>query len=677
MTGRTVLRWAVGALLGAPLVGAVVFLAAVMVTPLPRPDNPEMTEILDAAGKRIDTRATENRVEVPVVEMPQTLLDAIVAVEDDRFYKHRGIDPVGLARALVRNVTAGKVTQGGSTISQQLAKNLYLTHERTLTRKWREAVYTVKLEHTYSKKEILGMYLNTIYLGHGAYGVEVASQNYFGKSVRQLTLAEAAMLAGLPQAPEYYASPDNLAAARRRQHVVLDKMVEAGFVDAERAEAAKEEPIRLAALGGSANRAPYFVHYVINVELRTRYPDVHKNLYQGGYRIYTSLDLAMQQQAEAAVNQANMPYQAALVALDPQNGFIKAWVGGRKEATVKHNRVIVPRQPGSTFKPFVYAAALESRNYTVLNPQLDTKEEWFGRANPKYHVKNFGDKGSNEPRDMRAALKESLNVVTVRWMDTIKPPAVVDMARRMGITTELPTTDLSLALGTKEVTPLELVRAYAPLANGGHRVRPVAILKILDREGNLVAEERPTREPVIDAGLAFIMTDLLKGVVEPGGTAAAVASSVPGRPAAGKTGTTDLSRDAWFVGYTPQLVAGVWVGNDSRESMGNATGSTVAVPVWTAFMQGALAGTQARDWAPPGNVVQREICSVSLLLPNPTCPVKKEWFLAGTGPTTIDTHLHLDRLIPELPDFLRPRQGEEQPPQESRLFPWLRIPLFR
>ncbi|HYG58407.1 MAG TPA: PBP1A family penicillin-binding protein, partial [Symbiobacteriaceae bacterium] len=566
MKGRRALRLALGVLVGIPLIAAVVFVAAVLVTPLPRPDNPETTEILDAAGERLDTRATENRVEVPVVEMPQYLLDAAVAVEDDRFYQHRGIDPFGLARALVRNITAGRVVQGGSTITQQLAKNLYLTHERTLARKWREAVLTVKLEYTYSKKEILGLYLNTIYLGHGAYGVEVASQNYFGKSVRKLTLAEAAMLAGLAQAPEYYAN--NQAAAARRQQVVLDKMAEAGLIDRDRAEAAKEVPLQLDNPARAGGRAPHFIHYVINHELRTRFPDVYETLSRGGYRIYTTLDLQMQQQAEAAVNRARLPvseeagkpFQAALVALDPHTGYIRAWVGGKDEAKMgRIARVIEPRQPGSAFKPFVYAAALESRAHTVLSTQLDAASAWGD-----YRPENFDRTYSGEPKDMREALRRSLNVVTVRWLDTIKPPAMIDIARRMGITADLPRNDLSIALGSTEVSPLELVRAYAPLANGGFRVEPQAIVRITDRDGTVIAENRPERKPVIDPGLAYVMTDLLKDVVRPGGTADVVSGYIGARPAAGKTGTSNDAKDMWFVGYTPDLVAGVWVGDDDR-----------------------------------------------------------------------------------------------------------------
>jgi 1A family penicillin-binding protein len=649
-------RTLVATLLIGPFVAAGLFIAAVILTPLPRPENPRTTELLDANGKRITRLFAENRVEVPVVEMPQSLLNAIVAVEDERFYSHKGVDPIGTGRALLRNVAAGRVVQGGSTLTQQLAKNLYrLGTQRTLTRKLKEAVLTVKLEYTYSKTEILGMYWNTIYLGRGAYGAEVAAQTYFGKSVRDVTLSEAALLAALPQAPEYY--PYHEADWRTRQDVVLSKMAQQGYISVAQAEAARRAPFRLVAMagagGGGAPESPYYMDLIMR-QLREKYPQVAENLKGGGYRITTSLDIGMQQQAENAVRtelrtdpDGHKP-QVALVAVDPTTGYVKALVGGAGN-TVDRNRAVEPQQPGSAFKPFVYATALESRKYTALSTQMDAPAEFPGaRAGETWRPQNANGKYSNAPATMREALRRSLNVVTAQWMNTLKPGPVIDLARRMGVASPL-ASNLTIGLGTSEVTPLELTAAYAPFANGGTAVKPLLVLRIEDQAGNVIAEERPQRSTAIPPGVAFIVTDMLKGVLGPGGTAGGVAGYLGGRPAAGKTGTTDEGRDAWFVGYTPDLVAGVWVGDDDNRPS-RREGGSAAAPVWARFMSGALAGRAPRDWATPADVAQVDVCGLTGLLPNATCPLEREWFLTGTAPTAADPTVHTPQLLtPAIP----------------------------
>jgi 1A family penicillin-binding protein len=620
---------------------------AVVLTPLPAPRMPEATEILDTSGARVANLFTENRVEVAVTDMPDYLLNAVVAVEDDRFYSHKGIDPLGMARALVRNIEARQVVQGGSTLTQQLAKNMYLSPERTLTRKFWEAVLTLKLERSYSKKEILGMYWNTIYLGQGTYGAEVAAQTYFAKPVKQLSLAEAALLAGLPRSPEYYAPTKNPTAAVQRRNLVLDKMVDSHFVTAADAAVAKAEPLRLSSAPGQTARiqeeAPYFVDMLMK-ELQEKYPDVARNLYKGGYDIHTTLDLNMQRAANRAVADSAPPVegttdtgaqpQVALVAIDPSNGYVKAAVGGR-EPKVTLNRVLEPQQPGSAFKPFVYAAALLTRKFTATSTQMDAPAEFPGAAAGRpWRPQNSGNKYSYAPASMRTALRRSLNVVTAQWINTIKPPAVIDLAKRMGVASPL-AEDLTIGLGSSAVTPLELTRAYAPLANGGYAVKPLTILRIVDRQGNVIGEERPRRDKALDPGVAFIMTDLLKSVVGPGGTASTVAGYMGGRPVAGKTGTSDESRDAWFVGYTPDLVAGVWVGGDDNRPSWREGGSAAA-PIWARFVSLALAGTKVRDWAPPAGVTALDVCAATGRLPNATCPTVREWFLAGTEPTEVE-----------------------------------------
>ncbi|HEY3365459.1 MAG TPA: PBP1A family penicillin-binding protein [Symbiobacteriaceae bacterium] len=653
MWRETRVRAILAVLVAVPLLLVGAFVIAVLVTPLPAPSTAEATEVLDAAGRPITRLYTQNRRILPAGEMPQYLLDAIVAVEDDRFYAHRGIDLIGIGRALVRDLRAGKVVEGGSTLTQQLARNMYLTQERTVARKLREAVLTVKLEAAYSKQEILVMYWNTIYLGEGTYGAEVAAETYFGKSARNVTLAEAALLAGLPRSPEYYSPLKNLDAAAQRRNLVLQKMAGQGFITAPQATAAAAEPVRLASAGTrAADAAPYFIDYVTK-ELQQRFPRVARDLYQGGYVVHTTLDPDLQAAADTAVGAAAPPAdarlqpQAALVAVESATGYIRAMVGGR-QPRVDRNRALEAHQPGSAFKPFVYATLLSSRSFTAASTQPDAPVEFPGvSAGAAWRPRNHGDQYSNQPAGMREALRKSLNVVTARWMDVVKPGPVISLAKRMGIESPIPS-NLTIGLGSAAVTPLELTRAYAPFANGGYAVRPLAVLRVTDRDGNRVAEQSPSRTRVLDPGVAFIVTDMLKDVLKPGGTAGQVAGYLGGRPAAGKTGTSDQSVDAWFVGYTPELVTGVWVGTDER-SPSYREGGTSAAPIFGQFVSNGLRRVPFRDWSPPANVLAAEICAPSGLLPNASCPLASEWFLAGTAPTKVDPTVYADHLLPGMP----------------------------
>lgn len=337
----------------------------------------------------------------------------------------------------------------------------------------------------------------------------------------------------------------------------------------------------------------------------------------------------------------------ALVALEPGTGYIRAMIGGR-EQRAERNRALESQQPGSAFKPIVYAAALETRLYTAASTQLDRPAEFPGATSDKpWRPKNAGDYYSNRPAAMREALRRSLNVVTARWINTLKPGPVIALARRMGLAGAMPA-DLTIGLGSADVTPLDLTRAYAPLANGGYAVRSTAVLRVLDRHGTVIAAQEPRRTRAMAPGVSFIVTDLLKDVLRPGGTAANVAGYLAGRPAAGKTGTSDDARDAWFVGYTPDLVAGVWVGADDN-SASNRQGSTAAAPIWADFISHALHGRPHRDWSPPDDVARQEICSLTGLRANPSCPTEREWFLAGTVPTEVDQTVHWDQLLRPLP----------------------------
>lgn len=634
-----------GAVFLTAFVAAGLFMLAVVVTPLPEPQIARATEIYDVNDVLATKLYIENRTPVPLSEVPKDLRNAVIAIEDREFYNHFGVNPLGILRAAVRNLLAGKVVEGGSTITQQLARNLFLTQERTLKRKLQELFITFQLESRYSKNQILEMYLNQVYLGFGAYGVEAASQLYFGKHVRDLTLAESALLAGLPRAPEVYTPFRNPELARSRRNLVLDRMAELGYVSQATAAEAKSAPVALAKRR-PPTKAAYFVDYVLR-EIRARHPDLEQDIFRGGYKVYTTMDLKMQEAAERAFQENLIPGkpdahgvlqpQGALVALDPRNGYLKAMVGGRNPEKPSYNRaVIARRQPGSAFKPFLYAAVL-SNGFTAADQQICEYVSFPGAEQGKPYVpKDYTNGGRKEPyhwrpMGIREAIEISDNVVAVKWAATIGPEQIVAMARKLGIESPLEAS-LPLALGTSEVTPLEMAVAYAPFANMGWRVKPIAIRRIVDAAGRVIEENRPQTREVLDEAVAYILTDIMKGVITRG-TAANLAGMID-RPAAGKTGTTDRNADAWFIGYTPDLVAAVWVGNDSPSPLPGYGGS-LAGPIWAKFMTLALAGMEAREFPRPARVVEVAVSAVDGLLPNPTSPVVHELFIAGTEPTVI------------------------------------------
>ena len=566
------------------------------------------SQIFDSHGTLITTvHSVENRVPVPLSKVPQNLQNAFVAVEDARFYQHMGVDPRGILRAAWSNVTGGGVAEGGSTITQQLAKNALLSQERTMKRKIQEAFLALQIERQYTKHEILEMYVNHIYFGQGAYGVQTAARVYFNKNAEDLTLAECAMLAGIPKSPNYYSPLNNLKAAKERQRTVLEQMVKYGYIDASTAQSAAEAPLKLAS--GKTNNdksdktAAYFIDYVVQSLIDKYGADA---VYKEGLKVYTSLDLTMQQAAETALTHlpsyrkdANgiMQPQGALVAIDPRSGYIKAMVGGRGDD--QFNRaVMAERQPGSVFKTFTYLAAIES-GMTPATSISDTAVS-FGSWSPRNYDGRFYGNIS-----LRYALEQSRNVPTVKLANQLGADKPLYYAQQMGISTLVlqgPTNDRNLAMSlgglTKGVTPLEMASAYGVLANQGIRCEPIAIVKVVDRNGKTLEEHSPQPKTIISEKSAYIVTDMLKGVIARGtGAGAAI-----GRPAAGKTGTTDNNKDAWFVGYTPDLVAAVWMGNDTEGTLGDITGGTVPAEIWRLFMTKALASTPARDFLRPQGV---------------------------------------------------------------------------
>lgn len=573
------------------------------------PPNMDEALIPDAASQFYDnkgnviytTLSVERRVPVTFDKIPKHVQQAFIAIEDNRFYEHSGIDYRGTARALVSTLS-GQEVQGGSTITQQLAKNAFLTQERTIVRKIKEAFIAKELEHKYTKDEILTMYLNQIYFGQGAYGIESASMYYFGKHVQDLSIAEAATLAAIPKSPNYFNPFENPQASKERKELVIDQMYKYGMIDQATANAAKAQKLILrTSNAGSSDPRSYFFDMIIQKVISEVGADA---LYKGGLKIYTTLDTDMQLAAERALrylpelyndnNKLTQP-QVALVAVDPNNGQVKAMIGGRGQD--KFNRAtLAARQPGSAFKPFVYLTAMEN-GFTPASVIEDKEEEFWPGWKPQNSDLKWHGKVS-----LRTALKRSLNVPTIKLAREVGVNKIITNAERMGITTLVDSgkyndTNLAMALGglSKGVSPIEMASAYGVLATNGVYCRPYALIKIVDREGKVLFEQKSSSKQVVDAKAAYLTTNMLEDVLV-SGTAGGMGS---GRPAAGKTGTTDTNIDAWFVGYTPNLSTAVWVGDDNNQSI-HMYGSGAPLSIWHDFMVNALAATPARNFVNPG-----------------------------------------------------------------------------
>ncbi len=582
----------------------------------------------------------ENRTPVVLSDVPENLIKALIATEDTRFYSHHGIDLRGIARAFYRNVRAKKVLEGGSTLTQQLAKALFLTPERSYARKLKEMALALKIEQRYTKREILTLYLNQIYFGSGAYGVEAASQIYFGKKAKDLDTAECALLAGLPRSPNYYSpfkSPEN---ARGRRAYVLNRMVATRVLTPAQAEEAKKAPLPSHPTLKTGGPAPYFVEYV-RQKVEERFGS--SILYSGGLNIYTSINDDLQNDAEQAVRSGlskiearhrkkgafPIPLQAALIAIDPATGHICAMVGGRDFSQSQFNRAWqAQRQPGSAFKPLIYAAALD-RGFgaadilddSPLTIRIDNKKTWT----PENFTRTY-----QGPVTMRKALAQSLNVPTVRLLEKIGVDSAIAYAKKFGIKSPLSPYP-ALALGSSDVTLFELTSAYAVFDNHGIRVGPVSILKITDSTGQVLFANDALPEQVIKPETAYLITNLLRGVIEKG---TAWKARELGRPAAGKTGTTNDFRDAWFIGYTPGLVAGVWVGYDDHQSIGaRETGARTALPIWLEFMEKSLDKREKEDFTVPNGIIFKQIDPRTGLLSTEHCTQSyREAFMPGTEP---------------------------------------------
>ncbi len=733
------------------------------------------------SGEMVGEFAKENRIPVSISKIPKDLKNAVIAVEDKNFYKHGGIDPMGIARAVWRDIESGKRIQGGSTIPQQLARILYLSREKTLIRKIKEMLIAIQISKKYTKDQILELYLNRIYLGHGSYGVEAASNLYFGKSVDKLGLAECALIAGLPQLPEGYSPFKNMKRAKTRRAEVLDRMATEGYITKKQAQRAKLSPIILSKRREQFTEAAYFMEQIRRQMVED--PNYgYTALYQEGLRVYTTMNVKYQkvaqqvlkahlelfekdQQARINAVAKNKKYelkanvrafakivkiksphelqvtvsgqpakltlpqdlnylkpenvikvdnylpvqivnvdtkkepglqfisephiQGALIAIDAKTGQIKAMVGGYSYEESEYNRAIQAyRQPGSAFKPIVYATAIDN-GFTPIDTILDAPIKFKNWSPQNYDRRFLGDV------TLRLALEQSRNVPTVRLAQRLGIDKVIEYAHRLGIQdtdTRKLNHDLTLALGSLDVTPVELAAAYVVFANGGKWYQPESLRYITDAKGSKVDEYQSSSQDALSPQVCYILTDMLKGVIKEG-TAAYTVGPYFHRPAAGKTGTTSDYSDAWFVGYTPDLVVCTWMGYDNppgsnaRKSLGRGmTGGMVAAPIWRDFMlQITSDDSTAPDFPVPDGVVFADICSASGKLATAKCyaaveqlknsgdpklahaiRITKEVFKAGTEPKeycTSDHNLANIHIIPPEEDSESPSEAampEEQ-----------------
>lgn len=552
----------------------------------------ETSYIYDVKGRLLDNLHDEvNREIVAYDRISPELKRAVLAIEDSHFYQHRGINPNSVARALVTNYRSGSVVEGGSTVTMQLVKNLFLTRDRTVSRKLAEAVLALRVEQVFDKDEIFQMYLNTIYWGHNSYGAETAAQSYFQKSASELNLAEAAMMAGLIQAPESYSPFTNYTETKRRQKLVLDRMASLGWITAQQAQEALAEPLLVGKPTSWQESKSPFVTEAVVAELTERFG--RETVLKGGLRVQTTVDMHFQEMAKETVREAHQRLrrwgvradQVVIVAVDPRTHYVKAMVGSVDYRSSQFNRAIDSRrQPGSSFKPFVYYTAFASGKYTPFSVVNDSPVS-YRDGSGWYEPKNYGGSYAGA-MSIRSALLQSRNIPAVKIGQAVGLDETISVARRLGIESPLQPVR-SLPLGSIGVTPLEMAGAYATFASNGWHSEPSVIVRVSNSNGEVIYDNIPQPKLVLDQWSVAALTSVLKGVIEEGtGTRAYI-----GRPAAGKTGTTTSERDVWFVGYVPQLATAVWIGNDDYRPLGvGVTGGGYAAPIWRQFMLKALEG---------------------------------------------------------------------------------------
>jgi penicillin-binding protein 1A len=631
-------------------------------------DMAQATTIYDIHEAPVFTIYKEERIEVPLDSISPNLVKAVLSVEDQRFYDHAGVDVIRIVAAGIRNIEAGRRAEGGSTITQQLARQSFLTRDKTVRRKIKEAILAAEIEQEFSKKEILELYLNKVYLGDGLYGVESASLGYFGVHASQLTVDQAALVAGLIQSPSSYAPTANPERALARRNVVLQLMEANGAIDHAALTSARKAPLRVTNRLDRKETVGLYFKEQVRRELAERFGGLR--VAEGGLHVYTTLDAALQQAAEKAVEEGtsaierrrgykhtrkdedgrdedNLDYlQGALIALDPATGEVRAMVGGRDFDESPFNRATqARRQPGSAFKPFVYAAALES-GYSpaslidnLNNPVLTAQGDWVPED----------EHSDATSMTLRSALRMSSNRAAVQMLDTIGIPKAVSFAQRLNIGT--PASVPSLALGSSEVTLLSLTAAYGTFADKGIVRQPILIRRVTDADGKVLYQAQGRAHQAVTPETAFLMSSMLADVVN-AGTGVKARQMGFTIPAAGKTGTTNAYMDAWFVGYTPHLVTGVWVGFDQPQTIvSNGYAADLAVPVWASFMKAATKGDPPDWFTKPDSIIGVNVCRLSGKLPNVGCGnvqtmdangnvetrsmVYTDYFVKGRQPTTM------------------------------------------
>ncbi len=623
-------------------------------------ETPVKTTVFDARGKVLHEFYRENRSVVPLKNIPRHLVNATLSTEDRNFYKHWGVDLWGVGRAVVTDVMHMRRAQGGSTITQQLARNLFNMYEKSFARKLKELVLALDLERTYSKDQILELYFNQIYFGEGAYGVESAAKTYFAKPLSELSLQECALIAGIPANPTLYSPRRKPAAAQARRGKVLRNMLATRAISQVEFDRAMQAPLGVTATRYTNDRAAYFVE-MVRLNLDEKYGS--NAVYEGGLKVYTTLDADLQVLADKALERhlvalekdmrlkitrstyqaaveagtvpagSRTPYlQGAVVALDPRTGAIRALSGGRDWNESNFNRAVqAARQPGSAFKPFVYAAALDN-GFKPTDIIVDEPVTFPGYDGKPYEPQNY-DRKFRGPITLRHALQESVNIPAIKLLRKVSTSLVASYARRMGIKSTMGQ-NLSLALGSSEVNLLELTSAYGVLANRGVRNDPMYILKVLDKDGRELEKNSSRPYEVLSDATSAIMTSMLQSVMDHGTGYPARAAGLT-VPAAGKTGTMDDYMDAWFVGYVPSLSVGVWVGYDEKKPIGPAmTGARAALPVWTEIMLGATRGKPVEDFPLPVGTTTRVVCSETGMLATDQCPgTSAEMYDEGSEPT--------------------------------------------
>ena len=654
------------------LVCTTVIWAAVKLAGAPEVVVPQTTVYLaDNLQSFGESHGGQKRYWVALDEISPYLIDATIAVEDRQFYSHHGFDMKRIAGAIVKDVAARAKVQGASTITQQYARNLFLGSEKTWSRKAKEAFYTLRLENHYSKNEILEGYLNTIYYGHGMYGIEAASHYYFHKDARDLTLTEASILAGIPKGPSLYSPIRSSENAKNRQHVVLRSMEATGAITREQSDQASKEFQNIAFFGSldteDLAEAPYFLD-AANQELRTILRGREDLIRNGGLTVYTTMNIDQQTKAEEIVT-AHIPnnseLQVALVAMNPKSGSVKALIGGTNYEKSAFNRATQSlRQPGSTIKPILYYTALEKGFTPSTTMRSEETTFSYDEGKSSYTPHNFRNHYANEAITMAQAIALSDNIYAVKTHLFLGQDELVKAVKRFGLTSKMAKVP-SLALGTSGVKPIEMTNAYNHFANGGKKVKPFFITKVVGREGETLYERKPQKKKALDKANSYVMTQMLTGVFDQklNGYASVTGSSIIpklSRPYAGKSGSTEY--DSWMIGFTPQLTAGIWAGYDQSRKLETKYDKTTAKQIWAEFMEATHKDKPVAEFKQPKGVVGVEIDPVTGLLAADDCPVKRMTdFKKGSEPREVcPLQGHNDH------------DADEQPDTEKEKLPWYR-----